>query len=255
MRNQQLKRLLVVAAVFLALATPHALARRQTGVAPGAPGHEARWPSAGKEGVGTSNTPESKFWFTLRGGVLDEVYYPTVDVANSQTLQLVVAHMETGSIQTEERDTVSRIVPDPGSLSFTQVNTAKNGEYRIEKSYTTDPRRNVVLVRVRFSGHLKRRENDYRLFVYYDPSLGNSGLHDTGFTQGGALVARDGDKASALLVSADGGSPDGPDGFTRKTNGFLGVSDGLTQMLKDSPRKFPPEFTSYERAEDGNVVQ
>ncbi|HEY1402671.1 MAG TPA: hypothetical protein VGB05_00950, partial [Pyrinomonadaceae bacterium] len=45
--------------------------------APGAPGKDARWESAGKQGVGTSNTLESKVWFTLRGGVLTEVYYPT----------------------------------------------------------------------------------------------------------------------------------------------------------------------------------
>src|SRR5687768_2963718 len=99
MRNQQLKRVLVVGAVLLALSTAPALARRQSGVAPGAPGNEAHWPSAGKEGVGTSNTPQSKVWFTLRGGVMDEVYYPTVDVANSQTLQLVVVHAQTETIQ------------------------------------------------------------------------------------------------------------------------------------------------------------
>jgi glucoamylase len=225
------------------------------GRAPGSPGRDAQWPSAGKEAVGTSNTPESKVWFTLRGGVMDEVYYPTVDVANSQKLELVVAHMQTGTIQTEERDTVSRLIPDVDSLSFTQVNTAKNGEYRIEKRYTVDPRRNVVLVRVRFSGHLKRRENDYRLFVYYDPSLGNSGMHDTAFGEGGALLARDGDKASALAASFASDAPGGGGGFVRATNGFLGTSDGLTQMLKAPTAAFPPEFVSYERAEDGNVVQ
>ncbi|HEY0170440.1 MAG TPA: glycoside hydrolase family 15 protein [Pyrinomonadaceae bacterium] len=223
--------------------------------APGAPGKDAHWPSAGKEAVGTSNTAESKVWFTLRGGVMDEVYYPTVDVANSQRLELVVAHMETGTIQTEGRDTVSQIIPEPDSLSFTQVNTAKSGEWRVEKTYTADPRRNVVLVRVRFRGQLKRRENVYRLYVYYDPSLGNSGMHDTGFTQDNALVARDGDKASALVASFAGGSPAGESGFKRTTNGFLGTSDGLTQMSKGAPKQFPPEFVSYERAEDGNVVQ
>ena len=48
-------------------------------LAPGAPGHDAQWTNAGKDGVGTSNTPASKVWFTLQGGALTEVYYPTVD--------------------------------------------------------------------------------------------------------------------------------------------------------------------------------
>ncbi|HEX8163940.1 MAG TPA: glycoside hydrolase family 15 protein [Pyrinomonadaceae bacterium] len=232
-----------------------AAAQSRAPLAPGAPGGDAHWTDAGKDAVGTSNTTRSKVWFTLGGGVLEEVYYPTVDVANVQRLELIIAHAQTGTIQTEEKDTVSRIVPHAGSLSFTQVNTAKNGEYRIEKDYTVDPQRNVLLVRIRFRGHFKRRENDYRLFVYYDPSLNNSGMHDTGFTRGEALLAQDGDKASALLASYDGARPGGGGGFVRTTSGFMGVSDGLTQMSRGGGKSFPPEFVSYERAEDGNVVQ
>src|SRR5215207_8708499 len=139
--NMKRKRLVpmvfaLLAALAFSILSP---AQVRESLAPGGPGRDAQWPSAGKEAVGTSNTAESKVWFTLRGGVMDEVYYPTVDVANSQKLELVVAHLETGTLQTEERDTVSQIVPDADSLSYTQVNTAKNGEYRIEKRYTTDP--------------------------------------------------------------------------------------------------------------------
>ncbi|HEX8336191.1 MAG TPA: glucan 1,4-alpha-glucosidase [Pyrinomonadaceae bacterium] len=251
---------LCVALLSLALSAGPSPRRAQgqvgDGLAPGRPGRDAHWPGAGKEAVGTSNTLESKVWFTLRGGVLDEVFYPTVDVANTQTLQLVVYHGQGGnSIQTEERDAVSQIIPDPDSLSFTQVNTAKNGEWRIEKRYVTDPQRNVVLIRVSFYGHFKRRENDIRLYVYYDPSLGNSGMHDTAFTKDGALLARDGDKASALVATFAGSGQDGGGGFTGTTNGFLGTSDGLMLLADGLRRQFPPGFVQYERAEDGNVVQ
>src|SRR3954471_9796931 len=110
-------------------------AQTQDGLAPGAPGKDAQWTSAGKEAVGTSNTEASKVWFTLRGGVLDEVYYPTVDVANTQTLQFVVVSDGGSRVETEEQDTSHRIeVVDPRSLSFRQVNTAKSGAYTITKS-------------------------------------------------------------------------------------------------------------------------
>src|SRR5437660_367460 len=66
-------------------------AQDRNNLAPGAPGHDAQWTNAGKDGVGTSNTVESKVWFTLRDGALTEVYYPTVDVANTRTLKFVVA--------------------------------------------------------------------------------------------------------------------------------------------------------------------
>ena len=152
-------------------------ARTRTGRA------RARWVLA------QSTTLESKVWFTLGGGALTEVYYPTVDTANVQKLELIIVHAQTGRVETETADTVSQVVPDKDSLSFTQINTAKSGEYKITKNYTVDPQRNVVLIRIRFKGHFKRRENDYQLYVYYDPSLNNSGMHDTAWMEGSALLA------------------------------------------------------------------
>jgi glucoamylase len=66
-------------------------------------------------------------------------------------------------------------------------------------------------------------------------------MHDTAWTQGKALLANDGDKFSALMVSG---------GFTETTNGFSQVSDGLEQ-LKQGGRI----LTAYDRAENGNVAQ
>ncbi|MBA2502433.1 MAG: glucoamylase, partial [Pyrinomonadaceae bacterium] len=98
-------------------------------LAPGAPGKDAQWESAGKEAVGTSNTLESKVWFTLRDGVMTEVYYPTVDVANVRLLQFVVVTPDR-KVETEADDTTHRVeILDPQSLSFRQTNKAKNGAY------------------------------------------------------------------------------------------------------------------------------
>src|SRR5215207_10794944 len=85
---------------FFALTSLNVSAQTGNNLAPGAPGGDAQWPSAGKTAVGTSNTLESKVWFTLREGVLTEVYYPTVDVANSMTLQLVVVPAGGGRVET-----------------------------------------------------------------------------------------------------------------------------------------------------------
>ncbi|MFL6336021.1 MAG: glycoside hydrolase family 15 protein [Pyrinomonadaceae bacterium] len=267
---------LCVALLSLALCSWPVWQRAQSpgpdGLAPGAPGKDAQWPSAGKEAVGTSNTEASKVWFTLRGGVLDEVYYPNVDRANVQKLELIVVHWQTGTVETETADTTSEVKPAADSLSFTQINTAKSGEYRIIKEYTVDPQRNVVLIRINFSGHYKRRENDYQLFVYYDPSLNNSGMHDTAWTQGDALLASDGDVSSALVVEdsfadraeelaklraraqAEGFTVANPN-FGVMANGFLGTSDGLTQLRESNAKDSPRRIKSFARAQDGNVVQ
>ncbi|HEX6625684.1 MAG TPA: glycoside hydrolase family 15 protein, partial [Pyrinomonadaceae bacterium] len=246
----------LVALLLTALLLPAPLAA-QTGEAraPGAPGKDAQWLSAGKHGVGTSASLDSKVWFTLHGGALTEVYYPDVTIGNVEKLELVVAHQEFPTVQTETRDTVSRVVPDADSLTFTQINTAKNGEYRIEKRYTVDPQRSVLLIDIKFTGNLKRRMDGYDLYVNYDPSLNNSGMHDTAFTENGALLASDGDKASALVTASGPWREGVRGGFTSTTNGFAGVSDGLTLMERARPHAFPPAFDSYARAEKGNVVQ
>jgi glucoamylase len=217
-------------------------ARAQTppqGFAKGAPGADAHWASASKDGVGTSNTLGSKVWFTLGGGALTEVYYPTVDVANVQALQLVITSNGGKRVEIESEDTTHRIeILDERALSFRQINTARSGAYTITKTYTVDPERNTLLINVEFK-RLKR--SPYSLYVYYDPSLNNSGMHDSAWTQGDALLASDSDKASALIASV---------GFLETTNGYLGTSDGLVQLKREGRIG-----NVYQRAENGNVVQ
>jgi len=40
--------------------------------------------------VGTARNTSSKVWYTIAGGVLSDVYYPTADNTNVETLQYVV---------------------------------------------------------------------------------------------------------------------------------------------------------------------
>jgi glucoamylase len=225
-------------------------------LAPGAPGLDAHWPSAAKNGFGTANTLASRVWFTLNNGVMTEVYYPTLDVPNVQTLQLIVVG-KTG-VETESEDTIHRLeLLDPGALTFRQINTAKSGLYTITKTYVTDPERNTVLIDVEFTG-----QTADSVYVYYDPSLNNSGMHDTAWTEDDALLAMEGDKASALISNSGFAAQDEVVRATvrpfyraadlKMSNGYLGTSDGLTELKRSKNR---PDFAAYFRADNGNVVQ
>jgi glucoamylase len=44
--------------------------------APGWPGIPARWTSSAKSGLGTAVSRDSRVWFTLSHGILNEIYYP-----------------------------------------------------------------------------------------------------------------------------------------------------------------------------------
>src|SRR6185437_5124766 len=111
---------------------------------------DAHWATAAKNGFGTSNTLSSKVWFTLADGVMTEVFYPTLDLPNVQTLQVYVDNG--GQTEKEITDTIHRLeIPNPAALTFRQINTAKNGAYTITKTYITDPRHNTVLIDIDFN--------------------------------------------------------------------------------------------------------
>jgi glucoamylase len=231
---------LVISTISL-LSCSALLGQATNALAPGAPGLDARWPSAAKNGFGTANTLASKVWFTLNDGVMTEVYYPRLDVPNVQALQLVLVSVDGKRVETEAEDMEHRVeVADRSALTFRQVNTARSGAYTITKTYVTDPERSSVLVDVNFRWNAAGACR-CRLYVYYDPSLNNSGMHDSAWIDGDWLVASDADNASALTVAEVG--------LSELTNGFFGTSDGLTQ-LRRAGRIIP-----YMRADNGNVVQ
>ena len=125
-----------------------------------------------------------------------------------------------------------QVLDDARSLSFRQQNRAKNGEYEIAKTYATDPKRNTLLIQVSF--RVKSNLSKYMLFVLYDPSLNNSGRHDSAWSESGTLLARDGDIASALISQPQ---------FEDTNNHFLG--EKLTTLF----------VLSRAKREDGNVIQ
>jgi glucoamylase len=128
-----------------------------------AQGTDTIWPTAAKNGFGTSNTLASRVWFTLADGVMTEVFYPTVDMPKVRSLQFLII---TGAkTENETEDTVHRLeLPNPASLTFRQINRAKNGAYTITKTYITDPRRNSVLIRVELT-----TEINAQLHINYVP--------------------------------------------------------------------------------------
>ncbi|MDQ1707950.1 MAG: glucoamylase [Pyrinomonadaceae bacterium] len=205
--------------------------------APGAPGLDAHWPSAAKNGFGTANTLASKLWFTLHNGVLTEVFYPRLDLPNTQSLELIVCTVN--ECQSERTMHHELSVADARALTFQQINTASNGAYRITKTYTTDPERATLLIQITLTANSPN--TIAAVYVYYDPSLNNSGWHDTGWSAGETLLSSDGNVTSALSASS---------GFAELTNNFLGRNDGRQQL--QSARTVNEK---YQRAENGNIVQ
>ena len=69
----------------------------------GAPGIAPRWTSSAKDGVVTSACPQSRVWATVSHGILNEVYYPTVDRPQIRDLQFLITDGES-FLHEEKRD-------------------------------------------------------------------------------------------------------------------------------------------------------
>ena len=231
------------------------------GVAPGGPGAPSHFDMARKDCLGTARNTTSKVWYTVAGGMLSDVYYPTVDNTNVETLQYVVTDGSTFT-DLQARDmsyTVQAL--DAGGMECQVTATARSGAYSIVTDYLTDPRRNTLVMRVRMHSV---RTTPLNLYVRFDPSVNGNGGGGAG--NGGAdsatldtstghpvMVAYD-TQTHTNAVNRDYAQPvfaalDGP--FGRTTSGFAGTpSDGLVQLdASHSLTQFYPD------ALNGNIVQ
>src|SRR3984893_15688442 len=118
-------------------------------LAPGGPGAVSHFDLARKDCLGTANNTASKVWYTVAGGVLSDVYYPTVDNTNVETLQYIVTDGSTFTdLQSRDMSYSVRAL-DPGGMECQVTATAKTGAYTIVTDYFTDSARNTLLMQVK----------------------------------------------------------------------------------------------------------
>jgi glucan 1,4-alpha-glucosidase len=237
------------------------LGAASSAAAPDGPGSLSHFDLARKDCVGTARNTTSKVWYTVANGVLSDVYYPTVDNTNVETLQYVVTDGATFTdLQTRDMTSTARAL-DASGMVCEVTSTPKNGRYRIVTDYFTDPGRNTLLMSLQL---VPMGPGPLQVYLRFDPTVngnggggsGNGGkdsaLTDT--TKGHPIAvasdtvtttnAANRDYAQPVFAALDGA-------FSQVTNGFVGgASDGLTQL--DSSRSLTSTFDS---ATDGNVVQ
>ncbi|HWQ88125.1 glucan 1,4-alpha-glucosidase [Brevundimonas sp.] len=205
-------------------------------VAPGAPGDRPTWVNAAKTGAGASyeayvdgqyrdggrTGTVSRVWFSLADGVLTETMYGLIHEAQIKQLRFAVV-TDTG-LSVEGTDTTSRteyLHTDeqgrPLSPAYRVVTTDRQGRYEIEKRVFTDPDSQSLVVRTT----VRALNGGITPYVLLEPHMANTGVGDSGEAGQGALYASEGDVHLALR-------PTWP--FETASVGFVGVSDGLTDL-------------------------
>lgn len=192
---------------------------------------------------------------------MSDVYYPTDDNTNVETLQYVVTDGSTFTDLQQRDMTYTASALDRSGMSCRVTATARSGRYRVITDYVADPARDTILMRVRFQPLIRGK---YRLYARLDPTVnGNGGggsdnagadaaVTDTS-TGHDVLVSSD-PRTATSAANRDYAQPvymafDGP--FSQVTYGFAGrSSDGLTQL--DQAHTLT---TTYDSALNGNAVQ
>ncbi|HEY8723712.1 MAG TPA: glucodextranase DOMON-like domain-containing protein [Gaiellaceae bacterium] len=229
----------------------------------GAPGALSHFDLARKDCFGTARNTASKVWYTVAGGVLSDVYYPTIDNTNVETLRYIVTDGSTFT-DVQGRDTTYTVAALPGSggMGCRVTTSAKSGKWQLVTDYITDPARNTLLMNVSFKTSVP---NGLRLYQRFDPTVngnggggsGNGGADSalTDTSTGRPILVADDPSTTTNAANRDYAQPvylalDAP--FTTElTNGFAGsASDGLVEL--DGSHALT---TSYAAANNGNVVQ
>src|SRR5690349_11213887 len=245
----------------LAVTVPAASAAAAAATAPGAPGAASYFDLARKDCLGTAANRGSKIWYTVAGGVLSDVYEPTIDNTDVSTLQYVVTDGATFT-DLQARDMTYTVAADPTGMACTVTSTDADHGFRLITTYITDPARDTVLMNTRLQAvpgsgaNLAKLHLYARLDAHVNGNGGggsanagaNSGVVDASgvpviFSTNTVTNAANRDYAVPTYMALAGTSAQAA------SVGYAGTaSDGLTQL--DTTHTLTP----YNSAPDGHVV-
>ncbi len=213
------------------------------GAAFGAPGMDPRWSSARKDTVGMAYSASSCIWYTVSHGILNELYYPTIDRPQIRDMQFLLTDGETFAHE-EKRDLERHFeYIDPDTTAVRLTNRDPHGRYTLIKEIIADPHYPAVLVRVRLEGdeQVLSRMKAYALLA---PHLEVSGAGNSGGVMDVAgqrvLLAWKNSIALAMTASC---------GFSRASCGYVGHSDGWQDVMGNLRMDW-----EFGMALDGNIA-
>jgi glucoamylase len=193
--------------------------------APGAPGLPPTWSSSAKEMVGCSLGP-SRLWFTIGGGILNEVYYPRIDIPQIRDLGIIVADGRGFWVEVKRMYRHSLRLAAPGVPAVLIVHEHERFELTLRIAPCRE--RDVLLIEIELTG-----DESLRPYALLAPHLGGTGNNNSAAIAGHrghrVLWAEQGPFALALAVA----TPDQQDAWGRASCGFVGTSDGWQDFARN----------------------
>ena len=136
------------------------------GHAPGAPGISINWCNGGKQAVGTT-LGSSRIWFTIGQGIVNEIYYPRLDIPQIRDLGFIVADGKDFwvEVKTIEQCKVEYVSPGVPAITITH----SHPRFTLIQRIVPEPNRDVLLIELNLEG-----DEDLKPYVILAPHLGGT---------------------------------------------------------------------------------
>ena len=209
--------------------------------APGGPGIPPTWTSSAKDMVGTS-LGTSRLWFTLGYGIINEIYYPRVDLPQIRDLGFIVADGKAFWIEVKRISNYRLRLLAPGVPAVEIVHEHERFSLRLR--ITPDQQRDVLAIECQLEG-----QPELRLYALLAPHLGATGNGNTAwianYRKRRVLLAEQG--PFGLALAAVGAKQE--DAVGRASVGYVGDSDGWQDFARNGRMSW-----EYSSAGPGNVA-
>jgi glucoamylase len=211
------------------------------GEAPGNPGISPTWCSSAKEVVGCS-LGASRVWFTIGKGIINEVYYPRVDIPQIRDLGFIVADDLGFWVEVKRLESHDLKYAGPGIPAIEIVH--KHARFKLKLRVVLDSQRDVLLVEVQLSG-----DKTLRPYVLLAPHLGDSGHNNKAevvMYRGRKVLWAEQGPFGLALAAVDNAQQDA---LGLASAGYVGFSDGWQEFALKGRLQ-----ARYQRAGPGNVA-
>jgi glucoamylase len=194
--------------------------------APGSPGIPPTWTSSAKDVVGCSLGP-ARLWFTLGHGIVNEVYWPRIDLPQIRDLGFIVADHK-GFWSEVKRSADYTLRPLAAGVPAYEI-THRHTLYTLRLRVSPDPQRDVLAIEC----SLDSSNSDLRLYVLLAPHLGATGHGNHASVaqhRGRRVLGAERAPFALALVAVDERQQDA---IGRASAGYVGVSDGWQDFARN----------------------
>ena len=207
----------------------------------GDPGTSPTWTSSAKDMVGCA-LGSARVWFTAGRGILNEVYYPRVDIPQIRDLGFIVADGRGFWVEVKRLDAYRISTPEPGIPALEIVHAHPRFELRLR--IVGDPARDAVLIELALDG-----DDGLRPYALLAPHLGGTGRDNAAeaTTHRGRKVLWAEQGPFGLALAAVDARQD--DAWRAMGAGYVGASDGWQDFARHGAMTW-----TFDTAGPGNVA-